>query len=104
MQLWRPCPRPPPCGARALVWPPVRHSLAAGFPVSQVELPTFMAEPGKSHKTGPHGAWGHPGRSALVQGVGRACRSMGRGGAGMSAWTGLRETERRPQPPGAPGY
>lgn len=35
VQLCRRCPRPPPCGARALVWLPVCHSLAAGFPVSE---------------------------------------------------------------------
>ena len=35
VQLCRRCPRPPPCGARALVWLPVHHSLAAGFPVSE---------------------------------------------------------------------
>lgn len=34
-QLCRRCPRPLPCGARALVWPPICHSLAAGFPVSE---------------------------------------------------------------------
>ena len=34
-QLCRWCPRPLPCGARALVWPPICHSLAAGFPVSE---------------------------------------------------------------------
>ena len=68
VQLWRPCRRPPPCGARALLRPPVRHSLAAGFPVSWVKLHTFMAEPGKSHKaTSPClFTWGHPGRSAPV--------------------------------------
>ena len=100
VQLWRPCRRPPPCGARALLRPPIRHSLAAGFPVSWEKLHTVMAEPGKSHKaTSPClFAWGHPGRSAPVQGVGQACRSTGQGGAGRARAPGQDSGRQRGAP------